>query len=157
MTPMQSLKNQFDEFKLIVKNNGFEELNLNKSEPKTTTSSFCGETTVHENKGVKNDFIKLFKIKFNKENAYSIGFAFKYLELKEQEYKIAVSLKKGEDQYFASKDLSLQEFKEIFNNVLKNCKEKQDLNYEKIIQLVTNDFELLAQTSKKKIGKKRKI
>lgn len=154
---MQSLKNQFDEFKNLVKENGFEEINLNKSAPKTTTSSFCGERTIHENKGVQNDFIKLFKIKFNKENAYSIGFAFKYLELKEEDYKIMVSLKKGEDQFFVSKDYSLQEFKDIFNALLKEYKEKQDVNYEKIIASITNQFVLLPITNKKKIGKKRKM
>ena len=63
MTPMQMLKNQFDEFKLIAKD--FKEVTLNKSEPKLYVNHFCGKREVHEKRGVKADFIKLFKIKYN--------------------------------------------------------------------------------------------
>lgn len=154
MTPMQKLKNQFDELKSILEPLGFSELSLNKSSPSTAYSNFCGEHTVYEKKGVKSDFIKLFKIKLNNENFYNIGFAFKYLNLKDEDCKTIVSLKNG-DKYFVSHEYSTVELRDILNNLLKQLNTTENLNYKKFIDLSIDNFSLLEQADIRKIRKKK--
>lgn len=156
ITPMQVLKNQFDDFKTTLCQCGFKEVVLNKSNPKTHVTYFCGEREVFEKKGVSSDFIKLFKIKFNKEKSYSIGFSFNYLNLRIEDQTIKVSLKTGEDIFLKSKEFSIVEFQEIFKNLLKNYKNQTNLNHEKIIQSITKDFCLLLEQPKYQ-GKNKKI
>lgn len=148
-TPMQKLKNQFDKFKSIVTTQGFQELNLNKSEPKMFVGRCCDESTFFEDKGVKNDFVKIFKIKFNAEKFYNVGFTFNYLEVPEN---IVVSLKLS-NGYLKSKEYSVEEFKNLFLNVLADIKET---NYERTVEIIKNSFELLP-TQDMKSRKKTKI
>ena len=155
-TPMQYLKNQFDTFKSYTKDIGFEELTLNKSEPKTGFSSWCGETFLYNNRGVSSDFIKLFRIKFNKENAYSIGFKFSYLDRPEGEQSVTISLKKGEKDFFCSPNYTIQDFKEIFNELLKKIQIDNNLNYKKIIDLLEADFQLAPSVHQYKKNRKYK-
>jgi len=133
---MQQLKNQFDTFKEIAISKGFSELNLNKSAPKDSYSSFCGEKTLHESKGVKSDFVKIFKIKFNKENAHSIGFTFNYQDVPQE--TISVSLKTGLE-YWQSRDYTVEEFREKIKPLLVTMKEG---NYNDTMKLIKQDFEL---------------
>ena len=93
MTPMQSLKNQFDSFKSLLPSI-FQEIALNHSEDKTYVSHWCGDSITYHMKGVRSDFIKLFQAKFNTHNSYSIGFSFHYLHIPEEQQTIQVSLKK---------------------------------------------------------------
>lgn len=139
---MQRLKNQFDDFKLLAVSNGFEELSLNKTDAKLTAIGSEEERSLFENKGVKADFIKLFKIKFNKENAFSIGFDFKYIGWEENERTITVSLKKGEDVYYVSQEYSIHDFKEKMNVLLAQLKEEKTLTYQTLIQTTEKQFNL---------------
>jgi hypothetical protein len=148
-TPMQKLKNQFDEFKSIVTIQGFKELNLNKSEPKKYTSRFYDESTTFEDRGVKNDFVKIFSIKFNAEKFYNIGFTFNYVDVAES---VTVSLKLY-NGYLKSKDYSVEEFKNKFLNVISDIKET---NYERTVDIIKSSFELIP-TQDVKNRKKSKI
>ncbi len=154
MTPMQILKPQFDEFKSLIK--GFKELSLNKSEPKVFVSQFCGDRTVHENRGVQADFIKLFKMKYNKEDSFSIGFEFKYIGLSDSDSRINVSIKNGEESYFLSDYLSIDQFKEKFIFLINELKQSKGLDTQKIIDVVTNGFNLIPSQAKNKIRRKNK-
>lgn len=74
MNPMKELKSEFDLFKTFL-NNDFKEINLNKSAPKVVQLQMvpdywlCNHPSdykVIEKKGVQSDFIKIFKIKLDK-------------------------------------------------------------------------------------------
>ena len=150
MTPMQSLKNQFDQLKSILPP-VFKEMTLNKVEPKTEVVGFCGELTEYNSKGVKSDFIKTFKAKLNDQDSYSIGFSFKYLDVKEEEQTIQVSLKIGnkEPLYFKGKKLSVVDFRAKFIDSLAKIEAMEVRNYMTIVELFKNDFELLPSHHKK--------
>lgn len=123
MTPMQMLKNNF--LSLSERLKKFEEINLNKSKPKDTwiqnvddeyALCFPEEKTNFSHftkKGVKSDFIKIFKAKTKKEN-YSIGFHFTYLNIAEP--KIQCSIKEGET-FHMTEEMNIQEFKEKLNHL----------------------------------------
>lgn len=153
MTPMQMLKNQFDEFKLIAKD--FKEVTLNKSEPKLYISHFCGEREVHEDRGVKADFIKLFKIKYNKEDQYTIGFEFKYLDLKEEDFRVKVSVKQGEDNFVLGEFVTIPEFKEIFVKFMNEVKIIDNLENKELVAKIESEFNLVAPQVRKKKWKNK--
>lgn len=150
MTPMQSLKNQFDQLKAILPP-VFKEMTLNKVEPKTEVVGYCGEMTEFNKKGVKSDFIKTFKAKLNDQESYSIGFSFKYLEVKEEYHTVQVSLKVGnkEPLYFKGKELSVLDFRAKFIDSLAKIEEMEVKNYMTIVELFKNDFNLLPSHHKK--------
>ena len=125
MTPMQILKNNFLSFSQKLEK--FEEVNLNKSQPKDNwiqnvddeySISFPDEETNfshYTKKGVKSDFIKIFKTKTKKEKC-SIAFHFKYLNITES--KIQCSIKTGDD-FHITDDMNINEFKEKLNQLTK--------------------------------------
>lgn len=144
MTPMQILKNQFDTFKGILPP-AFKEKALNKSEDRTHVTRWDGEVTVHEMKGVRSDFIKTYKAKFNDVDSYSIGFAFKYLDIPKEEYTVQVSLKVGNknpDFYFG-KELGIADFKSKFIETM--AKMNNVVDYKQVINLFQEDFNLLPE------------
>ncbi len=148
MTPMEMLKNQFDEFKIIAKN--YREITLNKSEPKDFSVFYDSDIVYVENKGVKSDFIKLFKIKFNKENQYSIGFEFKYIDLKKEDYKVRVSLKQGEENYFINNYLNIEEFRDKFKSLIIKLNDNKNLENKDLIEIIKQEFELIPKSHLKK-------
>lgn len=141
---MQLLKPQFDSFKNLLPEI-FKEVALNKSEDKTYINYFCGDRTVHEMKGVRSDFIKTFKAKLNDENSYSIGFSFKYYDVKENEQTIQVSLKVGDREplYYKGKHLTIMDFRIQFNEVIEKIKLLETKDYKEIAQIITEHFNLL--------------
>lgn len=145
---MQMLKNNFDEFKGLMPE--FKELTLNKSEPKFFVSDFCGEHEVHENRGVKSDFIKIFKVKYNKENQRSIGFEFKYLNLNEEDFKVKVSIKEGEENLFFGEFLTVEEFKKKFVKVISEMKSSEGLNDKDVVAKFKTEFNLTPPVLTKK-------
>jgi hypothetical protein len=158
MTPMQSLKNQFDSFKNILPAT-FKELALNKSEPNTSVSSWCGEQFVHENKGVRSDFIKTFKAKLNDVDSYSIGFSFKYLDIPDAEHTVQVSLKVGnkEPLYYKGKEMLVAEFRTKFTETLAKLETLEIKHYKPIVELVKEEFNLLpSHHPKKQVHSQRK-
>ncbi len=148
MTPMQMLKNNFDEFKGLVPE--FKELTLNKSDPKFFVNHFCGETEVHENRGVKSDFIKIFKVKYNKENQRSVGFEFKYINLNEEDFRVKVSVKEGEENLFFGEFLSVTDFKEKFVKVITELKFSGCLNDKDVVNKFKAEFNLTPNLLTKK-------
>lgn len=154
-TPMQTLKNQFDDFKTILTAVGFTEMTLNKSNPKTAYTSIYGEYKSYENKGVKSDFVKLFQIKFNKEKSYSIGFVFKYLDIPEAEQSVVISIKEGSDNFLKSKHYSISDFKENFKNIIEEIKSQNDINYSSIIDTLKTSFTLSPSIHKFKRSRKK--
>ena len=154
MTPMQKLKNQFDEFKSLLPS-GFTEISLNHSEEKTYTSMFCGDAETFENKGVKSDFIKLFQIKFNNQDAFSIGFSFDYLKDNES---VQVSIKEGTKYpiYFLSKPFAIDEFRDSFKHVISQIK-SSECDYEKILTIFKDEYDLKPKNHKRTKAEKRQI
>lgn len=143
MTPMQMLKNSFDNFKSFVPN--FKEVTLNKSEPKMFINYFGGdEPEVHENRGVKSDFIKIFKLKYSKENQHSVGFEFKYLNLNKEDFRVRVSVKEGEDNLFLGDFINVENFRESFNKVIAEMKSDEGLNGKEVFTKFKNEFNLHA-------------
>lgn len=150
MTPMQLLKNQFDQLKSVLPST-FKETALNKVEPSTEVVGFCGVNTEYNKKGVKSDFIKTFKAKLNDKDSYSIGFSFKYLEVKEEEQTVQVSLKIGNKEpfYFKGKELSVADFRSKLTDTLAKIEAMEEKNYMPIVELFKNDFDLLPNHHKK--------
>lgn len=123
MTPMQILKNNFST--LRQKLDKFEEINLNKSRPKDIWIQHADDEYVlyrpeeetnftHiTHKGVKSDFIKLFKAK-TKTDKYSIAFHFHYLDTDTP--TIECSLKQGE-HFHITEPLSINEMKAKINQL----------------------------------------
>jgi hypothetical protein len=150
MTPMQSLKNQFDQLKSVLPDT-FKETALNKSEPKTEVVGFLGDLNEYHNKGVKSDFIKTFKAKLNDKDSYSIGFAFKYLNIKEDDQTVQVSLKVGnkEPLYFKGQRLSVEVFREKIIETINKIEALEEKKYAPIVELFKSDFNLLPSHAKK--------
>lgn len=158
MTPMQSLKNQFDFFKNLLPPI-FQEIALNHSEDKTYVSHWCGDSITYNMKGVRSDFIKLFQAKFNTHESYSIGFSFHYINISKEQQTIQVSIKKGHQEplYFLSEHLSIEEFRKQFIITLEQIAKEEDKNYAKIIQIMQENFHLKPQYNlqhKKRFKKK---
>lgn len=120
---MQTLKNNF--LQLSEKLNEFNQINLNKAKAKDvvvqnvedeyylTFPNDENNFSMYSKKGVKSDFIKLFKSKTKKEK-YSIGFHFEYLNVKEP--VIQCSIKQG-NNFMITDKMSLDDFKEKLNNL----------------------------------------
>lgn len=158
MTPMQSLKNHFDSFKNLLPE-VFKELSLNKSEDRTFVLSFCGDSTEYSMKGVRSDFIKTFKAKFNDQDSYSIGFSFKYLNVPDVEQTVQVSLKIGNKYplYYKGEHLLVEDFRVKFSNAVKKIDDLEDKNCKTIVNLVKEDFNLLPNHhAKEKVHSQRK-
>lgn len=142
MTPMSRLKNNLDLFSQLL-NPIFKEVNLNKSAPKSFTTEFCGEYTTDINRGVENDFVKLFKT--SDKDKYIMAFVFDYIDLPEAEQKIHYSIKVDQptskfDYIITTDKMTVNEFKEKLNSVNSILKDTQFLDYDKVIKIVTNEF-----------------
>jgi len=150
MTPMQVLKNQFDQLKSLLPDT-FKEIALNKVEPKTEVIRYLGDITEHNTKGVKSDFIKTFKAKLNDQDSYSIGFAFKYLDVKEDEQTVQVSLKIGnkEPLYYKGQRLSVEDFRKKIIDTTKKIEALEVKHYNPIVAIFKEDFNLLPSHAKK--------
>ena len=160
MTPMTQLKNNLDYFKLLI-GTDFEEINLNKSAPKSFTPNWCGEygDTI-EHKGVQSDFLKIFKVQFNAEDTYSIAFRFNYIDVAEP--SIEVSIKVGGEKYFivASEPMNVSAFKDKLNCVNKMLQTEDSIAYDEVIDIVILEFipsykEKIDYAQKVNSGKKR--
>lgn len=144
MTPMTKLKNNLDTFKSLA-GSQFKEVNLNKSSPKEHYQSWCGDVTFHESVGVMNDFLKLFNIKFNKDNYYGIAFIFDYIDLPENEHKVQYSIKIKEKDYpkeyfITSEKMEVNEFKDKLNQVNKNLKALSNPTYSEVMDTLHDVF-----------------
>jgi hypothetical protein len=155
MTPMQRLKNQFDSFKQQLPSQ-FVEVALNKSSPKFFEyPNYISAMPPVESKGVRSDFIKTFKAKFNDTDSYSIGFSFQYLDLSPDEHTVTVSLKIGNRQpmYFYGNTLSIENFKTVFSNTIEQIGNMQSPTCKEIANTMKTNFDLqpnqkIARTSK---------
>lgn len=139
---MQKMQNQFKDFKDILEKKLLREVILNKAEPKDKSgyANFCGEKTYFTN-AVKSDFIKLYQ---SKELDKSIGIAFSYLDMPEEDWTVKVSLKttlRENGDFLESEAIPVKDFKEKFNSVLKILKDTNHKTIE-IIELMKNEFEL---------------
>lgn len=126
MTPMNKLKPQIDKLKTLI-GSDFTELNLNKSAPKEGID--YGYSVEYAKTGVVSDFIKMIKIK-NKEDLYSLGFVFDYINLTEEDQKISYSLKietpkNKSGDFYNSKKLSIEEFKERIISINKEIEQME--------------------------------
>lgn len=142
MTPMQTLKNSFDLFKSMLPPS-LAQTALNKSDEDVYVSNYCGDREVHEKKGVRSDFIKFFKAK-PKGDTQSLGFAFTYLGLPQDEHRVLVTLKTGNDDpvYLISGDLTIPEFQEKFSDAIKKIAALDDKNFLNIIEIFKGDFSM---------------
>lgn len=141
MTPMTQLKNNLETFAALL-GSSFKELTLNKSAPKDYVSFWCGDRTEHYDKGVRSDFIRIFEVKFNKEDSYSMAFSFSYIDLPKDEQTVQFSLKTGgrNDSTVSSDTMTVNEFKTHLNSLNKAMKEKAPLAYNESIEIVCAEF-----------------
>jgi len=157
MTPMEKLKSQFDELKSLL-GNSYEEINLNKSSYKEEYVGFCGETTQYINKGVKSDFIRLYRAQFNKEDTYTLGFSFNYIDMEsdKQVVTFSSSIGKEEKKFSSKKEMFVEEARESIKKIIAHLKNVEQLTATdkfKIVQeeFLGKDYQIKAQTKKKKI------
>lgn len=150
MNPMKELKSEFDLFKSLI-GNDFQEYNLNKSEPKQhytqnypdyQLNGSDDDYTLYESKGVKSDFIRIFRIKHNKKNHYSLGFVFNYLETDtpSMHYNLRFTNAKDEQMYFTSPDMNLLDMKEKMKSINKQLVKLEDKNNENILNIINQEF-----------------
>lgn len=140
---MQTLKNSFDLFKKLL-SPAVIETALNKSEQDVHVSNHCGDREVHEKKGVRSDFIKVFKAKLRQGGSQSIGFAFTYLDIPQVEHRVLVTLKTGKDDphYLISDDLTIPEFQERFSDVIRKITALDDKDFLNIVEIFKGDFSM---------------
>jgi hypothetical protein len=161
MTPMTQLKNNLETFAALL-GPAFTELALNKSAPKDHFSFWCGEKSEHHDKGVKSDFIRIFEVKFNKEDSYSMAFSFSYIDLPKESQTVQFSIKTGgrNDSTISCDPIPVDEFKTRLNGLNKTMKEKAPLAYNEAIEIVCAEFipnyTLGNLPQKSKPGKKRR-
>jgi hypothetical protein len=153
MTPMQKVKNEMSNLLDNVEPFGFKEVNLNKAGPRKGYTEFCGQRYPNSEEGVKSDFIRLL---VEERSSVRIGFTFTYLELKEDEQKVSVSIKNTDD-FWASNDYSVDDFrckiKDLNQKILElNKKEKKGANF---IELVKSDFEMVNLNDSKSLRRKK--
>ena len=169
MTPMQKLKNNLDLFKELI-GDKFTEIQLNKAAEKSTTvgDSWSGDNITYEKKGVKNDFLKIYRVKLNKEDNYSFAFNFTYIDLAEKDHAVEYTFKLGTDNplIISSEKMNIEEFKTKLNEVNTNLKiaiennNNQPIDFTEVIELVGKHFiedydSKLNYTTKINSGKKR--
>lgn len=157
MTPMEKLKPQFDELKKLLGEN-CKEINLNKSSYKESYVGFCGETTQHINKGVKSDFIRLYRAQFNKEDTYTLGFSFSYIDLLVEKQLVTFSYSIGKDdkKFSDKKEMSVEETKESLKNIINMLNSLENLTVMDKFKVVKEeflgkDYQIKAQNKKKRI------
>ena len=138
---MTQLKNNLETFSALL-GPAFTELTLNKSSPKDYVSFWCGDRFEHHDKGVKSDFIRIFEVKFNKEDSYSMAFSFSYIDLPKEKQTIQFSIKTGgrNDSTVVSDPILVEEFKTRLNALNKTMKEKAHLAYNEAIEVVCAEF-----------------
>ena len=157
MTPMQKLKPQFEEFKELL-GVSFNEINLNKSDYKVDYSGFCGERQEHVNKGVKSDFIRLYRLQLNKENTYTFAFSYEYMNMQEDKHTIVFSYSVGKDEKnFSPKlEMSIEECRQHLKNINDILKIMANSSNEEIMKILREeflgiDYQIKPQSKKKKI------
>lgn len=148
MTPMEKLKPQFNEFKKLLENI-FKEINLNKSEYKEESIYGYGEYKKYINKGVKSDFIRLYKAKLNKEDTYTLGFSFNYIDLESNKQSVTFTSTIGSEEKFFSdkKEMSVEETRESLKKIITQLKDEDIPNVKEMFQIVQEEF----------LGKKNQI
>lgn len=141
MTPMEKLKPQLEQLKLSL-GNKFEEINLNKSSYKEDYVGFCGEKTQYINKGVRSDFIRLYRAQFNNEQTYTLGFSFIYIDTEESKQKIVFSSSVGKDQktFSPKKEMSVEECRDSLKNILEQLNQRESLTFDDTIRIVQEEF-----------------
>lgn len=141
MTPMYRLKPQFDELKVLL-GNSFEEIVLNKSEYKEVIVNFCGDNSEHINKGVRSDFIRLYRLQLNQENTTTLAFSFTYLQLEEKSQKInfSYSVGKEEKKFSNNVEMTIEECREHIKNINKNLNVIETLSNDDILKFVREEF-----------------
>lgn len=157
MTPMEKLKPQLEQLKLVL-GSKFEEINLNKSSYKEEYIGFCGEKTQYINKGVKSDFIRLYRAQFNNEQTYTLGFSFTYIDLEDSKQEIVFSSSVGKEQktFSPKKEMSVEECRESLKNIVQQIKSTENITFDDKIRIVQEEFlgrnyQLNAVSKKKKI------
>jgi hypothetical protein len=114
MTPMQSLKPQFDALCSLL--DGWETVALNHAEPREYVARYCGERDVYSMKGVRSKFIKLFQKKYRQDHGWSFGFSFDYDEADTNisHARVIISLKVlgFDSQYWTSEALDVYTVRE---------------------------------------------
>jgi hypothetical protein len=150
MNPMKELKSEFDALKSLL-GNDFRELNLNKSQPKNTPIAKYPDYAMtglesdylwFDNKGVESDFIKIFNIKLNKRNHYSLGFVFNYLnaETPSMHYSLKVNNSTNSNEFFTSADMNLKDMKEKMKRINKSLVLLEDKTSENIVNIINQEF-----------------
>lgn len=143
ITLMKFVKPQIDEFKKLI-GSGFVERYLNKVD----ATGFYDEwnDVQYQNAGIKSDFIRLLRAKIKGGNAYSIGFAFNYIDKSMENSTIKMSIKVGDtaaksDVYLSGQELPVLEFKEKLKAVNKLLSEASaSLDYKIILESLINEF-----------------
>lgn len=147
MTPMSRLKNNLDLFTSLI-GDKFEQLQLNKAQPQqfATGGGYAEpeDLIVYEKKGVKADFVKIFRVQFNKENTYSFGFSFMYENLSLEEQNVTFSIKVGSENpnkfMVHSEKFNIETFKNKLNELNKELSQYEDIAYHQVIDIVANKF-----------------
>ena len=158
MTPMQKLKPQFDTFKSLLGSN-VKEINLNKSEYKETYTGFCGEREQHIDKGVKSDFVRLYRVQHNKEDTYTVGFSFNYLDREEKDFKINFSCSLGlSEKVFSKKvEMTVDECRDKLNKINSILNVMENINDVEILTVIQEEILGYDFINTAKTNKKRKI
>lgn len=115
-TPMNRLKGLFENLDKKIK------LKLSATLQRRVQKRHSYSWETHVRKKIDTDFIRIFELPKNKQNALSVAFCFDYVDI---ETKITTSINTiNSIQY--SKVYSFEEFKETLKNLIKKLPEKCD-------------------------------
>jgi hypothetical protein len=87
----------------------------------------------------------LYQAKFNKNDCYTIGFSFDYVN--EKYPTIKVSIKEGLDNplFFNGSELNMDNFKILFKETIKFLKENKKENIKEVLDVFKNIFQLMPE------------
>lgn len=157
-TPMQALKNSFDRFKSLMPA-GVMEAALNKSEDKVYISMFCGDREEIHSKGVRSDFIKVFKGKGAGGDPVGLGFSFAYLNRDTVDFTVQASVKTGrvEANFISSARMGVDDFRPIFEQAMDRIESAQDRSIDSMSDALREAFAMKAGVAKAKKATARRM
>ena len=142
LTPMSRCKSNFAAFREEIKN-VFNEVSLNQSRSKSYYSWGDG---VCENKGVKSDFLIIFK---NNNTNISFSFVFTYKNIKDEDAFVVCQIKKGKENenMVSSEIIKVTDFNKKLAQITAKIKERpfiqnQTKDAYQIVNLIKETFNI---------------
>lgn len=134
MQPNKKFKNQFDTINILLSKLNFKSMNLNKKDYSETYT----QNNIFVNKGVRSDFIKLYRLQYNNENTYTIGFGFS--KDNDNNWNTNITISKGlkEKSFIVDFQTENQGLNHILNSFITKLESNTSNNPVDVISILNN-------------------